>query len=133
MKRLMVSLALGAALCLSGCSASINSGETKSKMESNGYTVEIYNKEEAKVHIVGVKYNVEIVDALYAEKDKNNVLVAFYCASIDDASSFLQENIQAMYAFAIMRDANAKTGSHNNVAYAGSASAITAAGFGFTE
>ena len=130
MKRLLVSLALGAALCLSGCSQGVSSGETKSKMESNGYSVEVYTKEEAKVRIVGVNYNVEIVDALYAEKNSKDVLVAFYCSSIDDATSFLQENVQAMYNFAASKDQDARTGSHNNVAYAGSATAVVAAGFG---
>ena len=128
MKKLFTTLFLAAALSLTGCMESnISSGSMKASLESKGYTAEVMNKTEAEVRIQGVNYVVNIVDALYSEKG-SEVIVAFFCANIDDAEKFVKENIAAMHNFAERYTEEPKVGSHNNVAYAGSYNIVAAAG-----
>ena len=115
-------------MALSGCGeASMSSSTMKSNLEKKGYTAEVMNKTEAEARIQGVKYVVSITDALYSTKDKE-VIVAFFCANINDATKFMEENIQVMNAFAELYTEEPKIGAHNNVAYVGSYNIVSAAG-----
>ena len=116
-----------AALALTGCSSKIKSSDTQKKMEKQGYTVTIYAKDDAKSRFATLEYKVEIVDALYAEKE-GDFLLAFYCNNADDASKFVQDNIVQLAVFTKVAIENPKTGSHNNVAYVGSETSIGYAG-----
>ena len=127
MKKLLMTLLCSTALVLTGCSSQIKSADTQKKMEKQGYTVTVYPKEEAQKRYATLTYNVEITDALYAQKE-NDLLIAFYCKTSDDATKFVQDNIAQMAVFAQLVIENPKTGSHNNVAYVGSETSISYAG-----
>ncbi len=128
MKKLLMTLLCSTALVLTGCSSQIKSADTQKKMEKQGYTVTVYPKEEAQKRYSTLKYEVEIVDALSAQKEKD-ILIAFYCKTSDDATKFVQDNIAQLVIFAEIVIENPKTGSHNNVAYVGSETAASYAGF----
>ena len=106
-----MTLLCSTALVLTGCSSQIKSAETQKKMEKQGYTVTVYPKEEAQKHYATLKYEVEIVDALNAQKDKD-ILIAFYCKTNDDATKFVQDNIAQLVIFAQVVIDNPNTGSH---------------------
>ena len=132
MKKLLATLMLGASLCLSACGeASVSLDTVKNNLGGSGYNVTAYTQDEAKAAIKGINYNVEISGALYAVKSEgDNYFIAFFCANINDASAFVNENISAMYHWIEAKtEGEAKTGSHNNVAYAGTVAAVAAAGF----
>lgn len=128
MKKLFATLLLAASVTLCGCGeASVSSAGMKANLEGKGYTAEVMSKTEAEARIEGVKWVVDIKDALYSSKGKE-VILAFFCANIDDASNFVKENIQAMYNFAKRYTEDPKAGSHNNVAYVGTYDIVVAAG-----
>ena len=129
MKKLLATIMLAAALSLSGCGQqSMSSATMKSNLEKNNYSAEVMSKTEAEARIQGVQFVVEITDALYSIKGSNEVLIAFFCANSGDADSFVKTNIQAMYHFAENYTEEPKVGNYNNVAYAGSANMVAAAG-----
>ncbi|MBR0193971.1 MAG: hypothetical protein IJQ40_01060, partial [Bacilli bacterium] len=107
---------------------------SKSKLSSNGYTVEVYSSEEAKSRIKGLDYSVaEFTNALYAEKgaDENkDLFLAFYFKSISDCDKFVDANIVLMNDYGsanLGENLTKKVGSHNNVAYVGSETSFDAA------
>ena len=132
MKRFLTTLLLASAFTLSACGATMYSSKgSQSKLESKGYSVEVYPYEEAKVRVDGLNYDtVTFTDALIATKDSGDdkdILLAFYFKSVSDAEKFLSDNnnynIGQFGAFAnkeLGKNLKAKMGSHNNVAYIGS-------------
>ena len=132
MKKLLFTLLFAGSLALSACGATVYKAEnSKSKLEKNGYSVELYNNSDAKTHIVGLKldgYNFNA--AIYAQKgsgDDKDIFLGFYFASIDDASKFVEdnnnENLGLLNTFGegvLGKNLTKKVGTHNNVAYVGS-------------
>lgn len=129
MKKLLVSLLFAAATCLTGCESSASSGDTKSKLEGKGYTVEVLNSEQTKARIQGINYNVEIKDSVYATKGQKEIFLSFYCNSIDDATKLLNENVSVLYHFAEAFVETPKYGTFNNAVYVGSETSVSDAGF----
>lgn len=130
MKKFFALFAIAFAFILASCSASVSSGSVKSSLQSSGYTVEEMSTAEAKESISGVEYVVDPTSVIYAKKDGKEVILIFFFSSIDDATKFLNKNIQPMYYFAQRyAEENPRTGSHNNAAYAGTPNAVKAAGF----
>ena len=129
MKRLLTAFMLAACIGLASCGeASMSSGQMKGNLEGKGYTVEVMGKTEAEARIQGIKYVVDIKDALISSKGQDQAIIAFFCANINDADKLVKENIQAMHGWAQRYTEEPKVGSHNNVAYAGSFDAVAAAG-----
>ena len=130
MKKLFVTMLLAASLGLSACGEnSMSSASMKANLKNKGYTAEVMSKTEAEARIQGVEYVVNITDALYCEQGQE-VILAFFCANIDDATAFVQKNVAVMYRFGQQYSEQAKTGSYNNVAYVGTPNMVSAAGIG---
>ena len=141
MKKLLATMLLAGTLSVAACNPTMYSASgSKSKLESNGYTVEVYSYEEAKVRITGLNYNTVAFDnAVFAEKgtgDNKDFFLAFYFSSVDAASTFLSandnDNLAQLYRYAEKNlgsniISHKKTGSHNNVAYTGSEYSFAAA------
>jgi membrane-bound lytic murein transglycosylase B len=129
MKKFLFPLFCAASFALTGCQQEVKSEKVKEKLEKKDYKVEVIAKAELEVRIQGVNWNVEVKEAIYATKEEKPQLLAFFCANIDDASKFVNENIAVFSAFADKYEVeNAKSGSHNNVAYIGTETAIAVAG-----
>ena len=130
MKKAIITLLCAATLGLTGCGLedSLSSGQIKANLESKGYSAQVMSKTEAEARIEGVKYTVEITDAVYTSKGENEVFLAFVCKNINDASKFVEENIAAMNNYAQQYSDAIQVGSHNNVAYTGTKTAVGAAG-----
>ena len=130
MKKLFASLVLGAAICLTACGpTTVKSSATKEKLEKANYTVEVYNATEAKARIIGLDFTVEIEDALYAIKGGKDILLACYCKNNDDATKLIEDNIRVLTEFVGKYTEEPKTGSYNNVAYVGTETSVSDAGF----
>lgn len=129
MKKLFFPILFAATLGLVGCGeASLSSGAVKSSLEGQGYSVQVFNKAESEAYIKGINYVVEIDSAIDAHKGEKEVILIFFCKNINDADAFVKENISVMNGYAERYTEEPKVGSHNNVAYCGSASAVAAAG-----
>ncbi len=131
-KKLLAIIVLAFTFLLASCNASFSSGEAKSNLEGQGYTVEVMDTTEAKARVQGVNYNVTPQSAIFAAKGNDKVLIFFF-SSIDEADKFVHENIAVMVRFAEGFSENPKTGCHNNAAYTGSIAAAKAAGFPVSE
>ena len=130
MKKLIAALVLGASICLTACGPTVvKSSTTKEKLEKASYTVEVYGATEAKARIIGLEFTVDIEDALFAVKNGKEVLLACYCKNNDDATKILEDNIQVLNAFITKYTEEPKQGSYNNVAYVGTPTAVSDAGF----
>lgn len=129
MRKLFTAIAAIATLGLAACEASVSLDGVKSNMTNGGYTVTVRNEAETKEEIKGINYNVTVNNSLFATKGDKDALVVFFCNNIDDASSFVRENVQAMYYWAARYSEAPVTGNHNNAAYAGSKAAVKQAGF----
>ena len=130
MKKLISAALLSAALLLGSCgTVTLTAADAKGKLEAKSYTVSVMSQAEAKGRIIGLNFVVDIKEALYATKGMDDVLVAFYCATADDADKIAKENIQVLVGFAETYKNEASVGSHNNVAYVGTVDAVSTAGF----
>ena len=127
MKKLLFPLFMAASFALSGCQQIEKSEKIKKNLEKKEYSVEVVEKQEVEARISGITWNVEIKETLYATKEKE-AIVAFFCANIDDASKFVEENIAVLSAVATFYGEDTKCGSHNNVAYVGTRTAVEDAG-----
>ena len=128
MRKLFTAIAAIATLGLAACEASMSVDSVKSNMTNGGYTVTVRNEAETKAEIQGINYNVTVSNSLFATKGDKDALVVFFCNNIDDASSFVRENVQAMYHWAERYTEAPVTGHHNNAAYAGTKAAVRQAG-----
>ena len=127
MKKLLFPLFMAVSFALTGCQQNVKSEKVKEKLEKKEYKVELVAKAEAEERIAGITWNVEVKEMIYATKEKEAIM-AFFCANIDDATKFVEENIQILSAVAKYYAEDAKCGSHNNVAYVGTETAIADAG-----
>lgn len=139
MKKLFAMLFTAGALALTACQPNIYSAnDTQAKLKDKGYTVEVFSYEEAKVRIKNLNYDiVSFNNAVYAEKgteENKDLLIAFYFATIDDASKFMDgnnyENMGLLNTFGqnnLGSNLTVKVGTHNNVAYVGSQTSFSAA------
>ena len=127
MKKLFTTLMCTAAIALTGCSSKVKAADTQKKMEKQGYTVTIYNSDQAKLAYATFNFNVEFEETLYAKKDKD-MLFAVYCKNKADAESFVKENIALLSAAGELVIEDPKVGNYNNVAYVGSETSIGYAG-----
>ena len=139
MKKLLATMLLAGIMSVSACGATIYTADgSKSKLQSNGYTVEVYGYEEAKTRIKNLNYDtVAFTNAVFAEKgegDNKDIFLAFYFSSVDAASAFLEANENynyfQMYDYAeknLGSKLAARRGTHNNVAYTGSETSFASA------
>ena len=138
MKKLFVALLGVGAMCMTACSASQSASESSGALKSKGYTVSVYNETETKARIQQAHYDgVKLINSLFAEKgtgDDHDFLLAFFFDSIDEASKFTSKennyNLGLMLDYAsanLGKNLEKKVGTHNNVAYCGSAAAFNIA------
>ena len=139
MKKLLATLLIAGSLAITACQPNIyTSSDAKGKLSSKEYTVEVYAEAEAKQRLANLNYEgVTFTDALYAEKGKDDdkdLLIAFFFASVDDATNFTDKNnhenlgmLDDYGAKNLGANLKKKVGTHNNVAYIGSETSFAAA------
>ena len=139
MKKLLATMLLAGVLSVAACGATMYSaGGSKTKLESNGYSVSLYGYEDGKKAIEGPNYDTVAFDnAIVATKgsgDSKDVFLAFYFSSVEAASTFMSahenDNTALLYRFAELNlgsNFQPKMGTHNNVAWAGSQNAFNSA------
>ena len=112
-------------LVLTSCSTDIIKSETtKENLEKENYSVSVWGEEEAKLRVENIEWNVKVVDVLYANKDNKDYLLAFYHENADDATKFLNENVELLNFYAEARVDKPAIGVFNNVTYAGSETSV---------
>lgn len=139
MKKVFAMLFATCALALTACQPNVyTASDSESKLKANGYTAEVLTYEVAKARITGLNYDiVSFKDAVFAEKgsgENHDLFIAFYFASIDDASKFISANnyenhgiLDDYAAKNLGEKLNKKSGTHNNVAYVGSETSFSVA------
>ena len=128
MKRFLSTLALAAVLGLASCSTSYSAKDVEPNLKNKGYTVSTYAGEEVKESMKGFNYIVTVSEGLIARKGDSDIFFAFFCASIDDAEKFTNENIAIMSNTIEKYTEEPRVGYHNNVVYAGSKTAVSDSG-----
>ena len=135
MKKLSLAISLVAmGALLAGCGASnLSADGTKSKLEGSGFTVKILSNEEYKATFGSLLEPTEGFQSyLVGNKHENLALKGYISAwffdSIDHADAFSNKYIATLASVLDIEEIELKVGSHNNVVYAASENAISAAG-----
>lgn len=130
-KLLCTALCLGA-IALASCAPTVyKADDGKKKLDDKGYTTVKLTEAEAKLLIVGLKYEVSFTDAISANKGKDadhDIFLAFYFKNNDEAQHFMEDNdntnmgLMQGYGKVTLGEnlGEVKVGYHNNVAYVGS-------------